>query len=176
MESWCRFCLTVIFRMHLRSASLIAVCTAKRDTIARLMNIETRSSGQTPYEMLGGDAGVRRFVGRFYDLMDEVPEYHVIRKLHPQDLAGSREKLYLFLSGWLGGPPLYVEKHGHPMLRARHLPFAIGIAERDAWLACMLQSMEDSGVEEPLRAALLKAFFGTADWMRNRQESTPPDA
>lgn len=128
----------------------------------------------TPYRLLGGDAGVRRLVDRFYGLMDEVPEYHGIRKLHPQDLAGSREKLHLFLSGWLGGPPLYVEKYGHPMLRARHLPFAIGIAERDAWLACMLQAMEDTGIEESLRAALLKAFFGTADWMRNRQESAPP--
>ena len=126
---------------------------------------------QTPYDILGGDAAVRRLVDRFYDLMDETPEYFVIRKLHPQDLSGSREKLYMFLSGWLGGPPLYAEKHGHPMLRARHLPFAIGIAERDAWLACMLQAMEDSGVAEPLRAALLKAFFGTADWMRNVNES-----
>jgi hemoglobin len=122
-----------------------------------------------PYSLLGGDTGVRRLVDRFYGLMDEVPEYHCIRKLHPQDLAGSREKLYLHLSGWLGGPPLYVEKYGHPMLRARHLPFAIGIAERDAWLACMLQAMEDTGVTEPLRDALLKAFFGTADWMRNRE-------
>jgi hemoglobin len=123
----------------------------------------------TPYRQLGGDTGVRRLVDGFYGLMDEVPEYHVIRKLHPQDLAGSREKLYLFLSGWLGGPPLYVEKYGHPMLRARHLPFDIGIAERDAWLACMLQAMEDTGVAEPLREALLKAFFGTADWMRKRE-------
>jgi len=118
--------------------------------------------------MLGGDAGLRRLVDRFYGLMDEVPEYHGIRKLHPQDLAGSNEKLYLFLSGWLGGPPLYVEKFGHPMLRARHLPYSIGVSERDAWLACMLQAMEDTGVAEPLRDALLKAFFGTADWMRNR--------
>lgn len=123
----------------------------------------------TPYSLLGGDTGVQRLVNRFYGLMDEVPEYHGIRKLHPQDLAGSREKLYLFLSGWLGGPPLYVEKFGHPMLRARHLPFAIGIAERDAWLACMLQAMEDTEVAEPLRETLLKSFFGTADWMRNRE-------
>jgi hemoglobin len=127
----------------------------------------------TPYSLLGGDAGVRRLVDRFYDLMDEVPEYHGIRKLHPQDLAGSREKLHLFLSGWLGGPPLYVEKYGHPMLRARHLPYSIGASERDAWLACMLQAMEDEGIKDALRAALLKAFFGTADWMRNRQESFP---
>ncbi len=128
------------------------------------------ADSSTPYELLGGEAGVRQLVDRFYDLMDAVPEYHLIRKLHPQDLAGSRDKLYMFLSGWLGGPGLYVEKFGHPMLRARHLPFAIGIAERDAWLACMLQAMEDTGVEEKLRASLLKAFFGTADWMRNQEE------
>jgi len=132
------------------------------------MNAESRPD-QTPYEMLGGNAGLRRLVDRFYGLMDEVPEYHGIRKLHPQDLAGSNEKLHLFLSGWLGGPPLYVEKFGHPMLRARHLPYSIGVSERDAWLACMLQAMEDTGVAEPLRDALLKAFFGTADWMRNRE-------
>jgi hemoglobin len=76
----------------------------------------------TPYELLGGESTVRAFVDRFYDLMDEVPEYFVIRKLHPADLGGSREKLFMFLSGWLGGPQLYVEKYGHPMLRARHLP------------------------------------------------------
>ena len=78
---------------------------------------------EAPYDLLGGDATVRRLVDRFYDLMDSVPEHYVIRKLHPADLAGSREKLYLFLSGWLGGPQLYAEKFGHPMLRARHLPY-----------------------------------------------------
>lgn len=129
---------------------------------------EPQQTTAVPYEQLGGDAAVRRLVDRFYDLMDSLPEYYVIRKLHPGDLAGSRDKLYLFLSGWLGGPALYVEKFGHPMLRARHLPYAIGIAERDAWLACMLQAMEDSGVEQTLRESLLKAFYGTADWMRNR--------
>lgn len=124
----------------------------------------------TPYAALGGDTAVRHLVDRFYDLMDTVPEYYGIRKLHPADLSGSRDKLYRFLSGWLGGPSLYIEKYGHPMLRARHLPFAIGVAERDAWLACMLQAMEDEGVEEALRAALLKAFYGTADWMRNKPD------
>ena len=124
----------------------------------------------TPYQLLGGDAGVRRMVERFYDLMDSVPEYYGIRKLHAADLASARDKLYLFLSGWLGGPQLYVAKHGHPMLRARHLPFPIGIAERDAWLACMKQALTDCGVEEPLREGLMRAFFGTADWMRNRPE------
>lgn len=129
---------------------------------------EAQQLQETPYQLLGGDAALRRLVDQFYDLMDTVPEYYGIRKLHPQDLAGSRDKLYMFLSGWLGGPGLYVEKFGHPMLRARHLPFPIGVEERDAWLACMLQAMEDTRVEENLRASLLRAFFGTADWMRNR--------
>lgn len=129
---------------------------------------EAQQVQETPYQLLGGDAALRRLVDRFYDLMDTVSEYYGIRKLHPQDLAGSRDKLYMFLSGWLGGPGLYVEKFGHPMLRARHLPFSIGVEERDAWLACMLQAMEDAGVEENLRDSLLRAFFGTADWMRNR--------
>ena len=122
----------------------------------------------TPYEQLGGEAQLRELVDRFYDLMDLEPEYAGIRKLHPTDLAHSRQKLFMFLSGWLGGPGLYVERYGHPMLRARHLPFAIGTAERDAWMACMMRAMEDVGVEARLRAALAEALFGTADWMRNR--------
>ena len=123
-----------------------------------------------PYDLLGGEAAVRRLVDRFYELMGETPEYYVIRKLHPQDLSGSREKLFTFLSGWLGGPQLYVEKHGHPMLRARHLGFSIGVAERDAWLACMKQAMADCEVEPKLRDFLLQSLGGTADWMRNRAD------
>jgi hemoglobin len=121
-----------------------------------------------PYDLLGGEAAVRKLVDRFYDLMDETPEYYVVRKLHPADLSGSREKLFMFLSGWLGGPPLYVQKNGHPMLRARHLPFAIGTAERDGWIACMKQAMEDCGIDEGMREWLLSSLSGTADWMRNR--------
>ena len=124
---------------------------------------------ESPYELLGGDSAVRQLVDRFYDLMDTVPTYAVIRILHPADLTGSREKLYLFLSGWLGGPPLYAEKFGHPMLRARHLPFAIGIAERDAWLACMRQAMNDFVITADLQASLLDSMFKTADWMRNKK-------
>jgi hemoglobin len=132
--------------------------------------MDTHPTPETPpYEILGGEAAVRRLIDRFYDLMDETPEYYVIRKLHPEDLSGSRQKLFMFLSGWLGGPPLYVEKHGHPQLRARHLPFSIGVAERDAWIACMTQAMTDCEVDKALRQWLLKSLFGTADWMRNRE-------
>ncbi len=130
-------------------------------------------SEQTPYELLGGDAGVRALVTRFYDLMDADPAYAGIRKLHKPDLAAAREKLYLYLSGWLGGPQLYTERFGHPMLRARHLPFPIGITERDLWLACMRQAMRDGEITEHLQRALLEAFFTTADWMRNREDPAP---
>lgn len=123
---------------------------------------------ETPYDLLGGEAKLRELVERFYDLMDLEADYTGIRKLHPTDLARSREKLFMFLSGWLGGPGLYAERYGHPMLRARHLPFAIGTAERDQWMQCMMRAMEETGVGEQLRAALANAFFGTADWMRNQ--------
>jgi hemoglobin len=122
---------------------------------------------QTPYELIGGDVAVRGLVDRFYDLMDAEPGFAGIRKLHKTDLSAAREKLYLFLSGWLGGPQLYAQKFGHPALRARHLPFAIGEAERDLWLACMSRAMQDRGIDEGLRRRLGEAFFKTADWMRN---------
>jgi hemoglobin len=120
------------------------------------------------YVLLGGDARVRELVDRFYDLMDLEPAYAVLRGLHFQSLEEARDKLHWFLSGWLGGPDLYVERFGHPRLRARHLPFAIDVQARDQWLACMLQAMHDIGVEEGLRERLLASFANTADWMRNR--------
>ncbi len=125
---------------------------------------------QTPYDVVGGDAGVRRLVDRFYDLMDQLPEAYGIRKLHPQDLSGSRDKLYWFLSGWLGGPQHYVERFGHPFLRARHLPFTIGSAERDQWLMCMRQAVEEQVHAGPFREKLWEALAGLADHMRNRAE------
>ncbi len=126
------------------------------------------TAAETPYALLGGDAAVLALVERFYDLMDLERGYAQLRALHAPDLAQAREKLYLFLSGWLGGPSLYIERHGHPMLRRRHLPFAIGIRERDQWMACMNQAMVEQGVADELRQRLLQAFFQTADWMRNK--------
>jgi len=125
-------------------------------------------NNRAPYELLGGDAKVRELVDRFYDLMDFEPAYRTLRAVHGNTLESAREKLYLFLSGWLGGPPLYTDKYGHPMLRARHLPFAIGDVERDQWMACMRQAMEETHVPQELRGPLGDAFQKTADWMRNR--------
>jgi hemoglobin len=133
------------------------------------MHISEPQPRATPYDLMGGQAVVFALVDKFYDRMDEVPEYYGIRKLHPASLEGSRDKLKWFLSGWLGGPQLYTEKFGHPMLRARHLPFPIGVNERDQWLACMFSAMEALGLESSLQTRLQESFFGTADWMRNQQ-------
>ena len=92
------------------------------------------------YRRLGGDAGLRALVDRFYDLMDLDPAFADLRSLHPASLDGSRDKLHWFLSGWTGGPPLYEQRHGHPRLRARHLPYRIGIAQRDQWMLCMIRA------------------------------------
>lgn len=124
----------------------------------------------TPYDLLGGDPAVRRLVDRFYDLMDAAPEAAHIRAMHARSLKGSREKLYLFLTGWLGGPQLYVERHGHPMLRARHLPFPIGVRARDEWLWCMDRALDEQEMPEMLRGYLKDRFRGVADHMRNRME------
>lgn len=123
---------------------------------------------ETAYQRLGGEKPLRALVDRFYDLMDELPEAYETRKLHPADMSESRNKLFKFLSGWMGGPDLYVQEYGHPMLRRRHLPFAIGEQERDQWLMCMYQAMEDVGVEKTLREELKAAFFRTGDHMRNQ--------
>lgn len=126
------------------------------------------SQPATAYDWVGGDAAVRALVDRFYDLMDLEPGYAALRAAHPPDLSSARDKLYWFLSGWLGGPSHYIERFGHPRLRARHMPFSIGILERDQWLACMAQAMKELSLDPVLQERLQKAFFQTADWMRNK--------
>ena len=124
---------------------------------------------QSLYEMLGGETGVRALVDRFYDLMDSSPEAKDIRALHAASLKGSREKLFMFLSGWSGGPPLYIQKFGHPRLRMRHMPFAIGERERDQWLWCMERAIS-AGNFDPSASEHLKArFTEIADFMRNQE-------
>jgi hemoglobin len=129
---------------------------------------EETSAAPTPYETLGGAAGVRALVDRFYDLMDLEPAYARLRALHPTPLDGSRDKLFWFLCGWLGGPDHFVQRFGHPRLRARHMPYTIGIAERDQWLACMQQAMQELHLDAAFADRLRTAFANTADWMRNR--------
>ena len=122
---------------------------------------------ETLYSQLGGEKGVRMLVDRFYELMDELPEAKGIRELHPPDLTVSADKLFMFLSGFFGGPALYVTEFGHPRLRARHLPFPIGVSERDQWVLCMETALQEVVVSDPLRLTLLGYFKRTADHMRN---------
>lgn len=125
----------------------------------------------SPYDLIGGEPAVRAIVQRFYELMDTLPETWDVRKMHAEDLSGSQEKLFLFLSGWLGGPNLYVERYGQPFLRARHLPFSIGMAERDQWMRCMRQALEEHVTDAAMRTRLQESLAALANHMRNRAES-----
>ncbi|MCB1866350.1 MAG: group II truncated hemoglobin [Chromatiales bacterium] len=118
---------------------------------------------------MGGAGRLRELVDRFYDHMASLPEARDILALHPPDLTGSRDKLYWFLSGLFGGPPLYVERRGHPMLRRRHLVVSIGPRERDQWLLCMSRAMDDLSFDGMLRQQLDQYFRNTAEHMRNDQ-------
>jgi hemoglobin len=123
---------------------------------------------QSIYESIGGIDKVDELVDRFYDLMSLEPQFSALRAMHPQDLSTSREKLKFFLTGWMGGPDVYSPKYGHPMLRARHLPFKIGVTERDQWLACMYRALEECGIEGNVAKQLEESLFNTANWMHNQ--------
>ncbi len=122
----------------------------------------------TPYELLGGPAILRQLVDRFYDIMASDPRAAGVHAMHHADTTQIRERFYDFLSGWLGGPQLFIEKYGHPRLRGRHMPFAIGEAERDQWMLCMLQALAEVPMSHDLREHLEEAFMKTADFMRNQ--------
>jgi hemoglobin len=128
----------------------------------------SETASATPFDWVGGEAAVRALVDRFYDLMDIEPRYRELRAVHGSTLADARDKLFWFLCGWLGGPSHYTERFGHPRLRMRHTPFAIGVLERDQWLACMDQAMRESELDPALRTRLNESFSKTADWMRNQ--------
>ena len=121
------------------------------------------------YELVGGETGLRSLVDRFYDIMDESPEAKDIRAFHATSLKQSREKLFMFLSGWSGGPSLYIEKFGHPRLRMRHMPFSIGERERDEWLWCMNKALDESEIPQNVKEYLKTRFADVADFMRNRE-------
>lgn len=130
------------------------------------------SNKSTFYEQLGGEQGgtekIRTLVETFYDVMDSDPRAKGIRAMHQADLTSAREKLFMFLMGWTGGPQLYIERYGHPMLRRRHMPFSIGESERDQWMYCMIKAMQTLNFEEDLMIKLAEQLYGVADFMRNR--------
>ncbi|AYM63141.1 group II truncated hemoglobin [Agrobacterium fabrum] len=132
-------------------------------------------SGETVtlYEAIGGDATVRALTRRFYELMDTLPEAARCRAIHPADLSGSEAKFYDYLTGYLGGPPVYVEKHGHPMLRRRHFVAPIGPAERDEWLLCFRRAMDETIENAKLREIIWAPVERLAFHMQNQEAANP---
>ncbi|MEI6228386.1 MAG: group II truncated hemoglobin [Methylophilaceae bacterium] len=133
---------------------------------------EVGSSKATFFELLGGEEQgmetLRNLVETFYDIMDSDPKAQPIRAMHPADLTSAREKLFMFLTGWTGGPQLYIERYGHPMLRKRHLPFAVDESARDQWMYCMIKAMHQLKMDETLMTKLAEQLYGVADFMRNQ--------
>ncbi len=129
---------------------------------------EPNEQKSTFFEVLGGIEAIRSLVERFYDVMDSDPRASGIRAMHNKDLTSAREKLFMYLTGWTGGPQLYIERYGHPRLRARHLPFSIGESERDQWIYCMVRAMHDLNYDEHVMKQLGSAFWEIADFMRNK--------
>lgn len=123
------------------------------------------------YARLGGAPAIRALVDRFYALMDELPEAWTVRQLHPESLAGSADSLFKFLSGWFGGPPMYIRERGHPRLRMRHAPYAIGTVQRDEWMLCMRQALAEQVADPALREAVERAFTGMAEHMVNTAQA-----
>lgn len=126
---------------------------------------------ESVYEKIGGEVGLKRLVNSFYSFMDQLPEAKGIRLMHEPDLNQANKKLFMFLSGWLGGPDLFVQNYGHPRLRARHLPFSIGKSERDAWMLCMVHAFDECDIKDPIRSELLYSLLNLADRIRNKEES-----
>jgi hemoglobin len=133
-----------------------------------------QSAKSSPFEIIGGQATVDRLVERFYQRMDTLPEARGIRALHASDLGPMIIVLKKYLGEWLGGPKLYSAERGHPMLRARHLPFTIGVAERDAWLLCMNGALDETIIDAAARAGIRDSMTRLADWMRNKSGEPPP--
>ena len=165
-----------VTRMDCFAVKLLAMTALTRKRLSTTMSNENPITQTTPFEQIGGAARIQELVTRFYDLMEIEEKYADLRATHHENLVMTREKLFDFLNGWLGGPQLYVEKYGHPRLKARHMPFKIGVTERDQWVACMAQAMREIGVEETLFQKLLLSFYGTAEWMRNQPDAVEGEA
>jgi hemoglobin len=133
---------------------------------------QSASSKRTFFELLGGEAhgveNIRLLVETFYDIMDSDAKAQSLRAMHPPELTAVREKLFMFLTGWTGGPQLYIERYGHPKLRQRHMPFAVDESARDQWMYCMIRAMHQLGFEETLQKKLAEQLYGVADFMRNQ--------
>lgn len=129
------------------------------------MNVSELS--QSPYEIIGPKT-LERLVDVFYDLVAKDPD---LSPIFPKDLTETKEKQRMFLTQFLGGPPLYSEQHGHPMLRARHMPFPVTPTRANAWLACMSKAMDEIGLDGEPRKAIFERLTLTAHHMVNTPDS-----
>lgn len=136
-----------------------------------MSSMETQQGSMTLYERIGGAPRIQALVDRFYDLMDLEPKYKILRDVHGSTLAEAGNRLFMFLSGWTGGPDLYVEKHGHPRLKSRHFPFKIGTIERDQWVACFIQALHELEIAPEIQKELLLPIYSLAEWMRNQVDA-----
>ncbi|HET7688637.1 MAG TPA: group II truncated hemoglobin [Candidatus Macondimonas sp.] len=127
------------------------------------------------FERIGGAPTIDRLVESFYARMDSLPEAEVIRAMHAPDLGPTKDVLKRYLGEWMGGPKHYSAERGHPRLRQRHMGFAIGDAERDAWLLCMRGALEETIEDADARQEIYGLMAKLADWMRN-QAGNPHDA
>ncbi|MER2491158.1 group II truncated hemoglobin [Catenovulum sediminis] len=135
--------------------------------LKKLFKIEEPNKPLTPYEQIGGEQGTYTLANRFYDFMQNDPHAKPLLDIHPQPMDSIRQRFFEFLSGWLGGPPLFEEKYGHPRLRARHLPFKITRLQRDLWMLCMNQALEEVVDNKLLRRQLQASFYQLATHMIN---------
>jgi len=130
---------------------------------------KTTTNVTTLYDAIGGDPVVRALTHRFYELMDTLPEARHVRAVHPPSLKGSEEKFYEYMTGYLGGPPLYTDKRGHPRLRSRHFVAEIGPVERDEWLLCFRQAMDETIASQALRDLIWAPVERLAHHMQNKE-------
>lgn len=121
----------------------------------------------TIYDAIGGAPMIRRIVEAFYP---KVQDHPLLASLFPEDIAPVMEKQYLFLTQFLGGPQLYSERYGHPMMRARHMPFPITRERVDAWLDCMRRALAETGLDEPLQRLVWERLRGPAYHFINRED------
>ncbi len=137
----------------------------------RRMTADHVTSPQSPYALLGGEEGLRRLTRRFYALMDELPEAAACRAIHPESLEQAEQRLFEYLSFWFGGPPLFLQSRGAPMLRARHLHAPIAGPEIEGWIACFRQAWAEQVRDPALTEAVMPKVLAMAMHMRNREDA-----
>ena len=125
---------------------------------------------KVPYELLGGEEGVRNLCNAMYDAIDTLPEAQIIRQMHEENLSEIRQKFFEYMSTWLGGPALYSEKHGSMCITDPHAPFAIGKKERDLWLLCMDTALDKVNASDEVREMIKKPLSNVADMLRNQED------